>query len=845
MNRTFPIIPRSCFALLGFLCVTLLLTVMAAAQQAGSIAGSVQDASGNALPRATVSLVDSAGISIHQTTADAQGRYSFSAVLPGTYQIKASALGFSPAARSNVVVTAGKTLDLSLQLAVGSVAQQVIVSGADADSIAATEAPVSAPLDAQSARSDFNFQYIQQFSSPVSDYGTVLQMAPGTFSISTNGIGLGQDKTYFRGFSDGQYDITWDGIPWNDTNSPTHHSWAFFPSQWLGGIDFDRSPGSASTVGPTPFGGSINLVSREVPDQTGVRGTVSYGSFNTVLIDGQFDSGQILGNRKAGVSLDVQRLTSDGFQTYNHQQRIAGALKFHYLFSKRVALSGFSGWVFLDNNTPNTTAPTRNQVATLGYNFLMNNDPSSPYYFGYNGYHLPTNFEDIVLDADLGRGWKLDLKPYIYGYKNHQWYTNAPPFKTTTGGIDPSCANPVNGVLPCASDQLNGYHKIGEVGTISQASRYGIFSAGLWHERAVTNRYLYPTNPYTRQFGSLPAYHEYFTTGSYQPFAEYEYQPLTRLTITAGFKYAHYLQDLTQYPDNGKTIGTPPVGTSAVHNVGSYSSPLPSFAVNYRIKPVWSAYVQFAQGSVIPPSNVFDVKSGAVQTLPKPAKASAYQAGTVLKLSRIMFDADVYRIKFQNAYTSFTPVGGGATIYYLNPDSATIGAEMETNVVLAHGLSAYANGSFGRAQYIGSGVPSGLRVANTPAYTEGTGLTYHRDGLDLGIFQKAIGPMWQDNKSFHNQVAVDPFNIANLFLNYTVRNHSRFNQTKINLSFNNLFDSEDVIGVKPATSPVPLLTNGVKSTYLATTSTSGNDLLTLTPGRSVMLSITFGLQREK
>jgi polyisoprenoid-binding protein YceI len=56
-----------------------------------------------------------------------------------------------------------------------------------------------------------------------------------------------------------------DGIPFNDTNSPTHHSWAFFPSQFIAGIDFDRSPGSAATIGPTNFGGSINLLSRSVP----------------------------------------------------------------------------------------------------------------------------------------------------------------------------------------------------------------------------------------------------------------------------------------------------------------------------------------------------------------------------------------------------------------------------------------------------------------------------------------------------------------------------------------------------------------------------------------------------
>jgi iron complex outermembrane receptor protein len=45
-----------------------------------------------------------------------------------------------------------------------------------------------------------------------------------------------------------------------------HHSCAFFPAQFLGGIDLDRSPGTASTVGPTRFGGSIQLAMSRAAD---------------------------------------------------------------------------------------------------------------------------------------------------------------------------------------------------------------------------------------------------------------------------------------------------------------------------------------------------------------------------------------------------------------------------------------------------------------------------------------------------------------------------------------------------------------------------------------------------
>ena len=86
-------------------------------------------------------------------------------------------------------------------------------------------------------------------------------MAPGTFSVSANGPGLSDTKTFFRGFKDGHYSMTFDGIPFNDTNDPTHHSWVFFPAQTIGSTVFDRSPGSAATIGPSTYGGSVNLLS--------------------------------------------------------------------------------------------------------------------------------------------------------------------------------------------------------------------------------------------------------------------------------------------------------------------------------------------------------------------------------------------------------------------------------------------------------------------------------------------------------------------------------------------------------------------------------------------------------
>jgi len=44
--------------------------------------------------------------------------------------------------------------------------------------------------------------------------------------------------------------------------------------------------------------------------------------------------------------------------------------------------------------------------------------------------------------------------------------------------------------------------------------------------------------------------------------------------------------------------------------------------------------------------------------------------------------------------------------------------------------------------------------------------------------------MWNDNGSVNQAVVIDPFNMTNLYLNYTIKNESKLSQTKIRLTVN-------------------------------------------------------------
>ena len=113
-------------------CAALLLTGLVApsdlhAQSGATVAGTVTDAQGLALPGATVELSTSDGDFVASAVTDGAGAFSVDGITPGEYVVAASLLGFR---RHVEPVTAGSggTEFVAITLAVGSFAQEVRVS---------------------------------------------------------------------------------------------------------------------------------------------------------------------------------------------------------------------------------------------------------------------------------------------------------------------------------------------------------------------------------------------------------------------------------------------------------------------------------------------------------------------------------------------------------------------------------------------------------------------------------------------------------------------------------------------------------------------------------------------
>ncbi len=887
--------------------------------------GSVVDAQGKAVVDAAVMLTNTATGAKKVLRTDVNGVYSFEGLAAGKYSVEASAGGFGKVSNASITLAEGQSQHVPLTLTINALTEMITVN-AGIDSIASESAPSGGFIEERSAQSLISNTYIENFTSPIADYGELVQIVPGAFTTSSNGVGLGQSKTYFRGFPDGDYDIDFDGIPFYDTNTPTHHSWAFFPNEWVGGVDFDRSPGTASTIGPAPFGGSIHLLSKPLISEMDVRGTVSYGTWNTKLYDGAFNSGNFGffgGEKKSNLFVDWHRMTSDGYQSFNYNMRNGGSMLYQYTFSPKTVLTGFSGVLRLNSNGPNISstncmlfgvtaayacanANTANGLQPYtgsGIKFLLtnNSDPASWFDYKYNQYQVPTDFEYVGLKTEFGKGWYLEVKPYTYNYDNGELYSNATAIVDSTnpaitkvgssyeyngskyylGSTIAPCDIGVTkkGItaLPCGIDKYNSYRKYGETSTITQTSNFGVLRGGFWYEWADTNRHQYPSDPANGWADQpLPKFNESFWTNSYQPFVEYEFHVTPKLNMTPGGKLAYYSFDVLHHADDGATVGelsctsTTAACSATVEDKGTFLALLPSFDINYRALTNWSVYAQVATGSVVPASATYDylhTPAAGTSTLPtlatppKQQKNTTYQVGTVYKGQRVTIDADAYYIRFQSGFSStIDNIAGdsnfGDTIYYLQPSSISRGVEFESTLVLAPGLNLYLNASAANAFYHGETnvgtlaspfyehAPSGLWVAQTPADTEMQGLTYQKHGFDLGIFNKRVGEERLDNGTYHNQAIIAPFSSLGGYVNYTIRNHSIFDQTKIRLSGTNLLDAHNIQSNSLAGSVQTITIPGTTYTDAFNTNgptpVNGADAPSIMAGRSFSVSVTFG-----
>lgn len=116
------------------------------------VRGAVLEATGGVIPGVTVQLINEGTNASREVVSNETGEYSFSAMPPGTYTVRAAFPGFKTYERRSVRVATQQFITLDIQLEVGDIQETVTVTG-EPPLIETSNASVGTVLDGQQLNS--------------------------------------------------------------------------------------------------------------------------------------------------------------------------------------------------------------------------------------------------------------------------------------------------------------------------------------------------------------------------------------------------------------------------------------------------------------------------------------------------------------------------------------------------------------------------------------------------------------------------------------------------------------------------------------------------------------------
>jgi len=659
-------------------------------------------------------------------------------------------------------------------------------------------APAKASLDAMQPQTVISKSYIADSVSATADYTTILAIAPGLTGFDKNGPGFsdGGVKNTMRGLPDGSYGMSYDGIPFGDTNGPTHHSQSYFPGSTIGSIEVERGPGNAGNLGASTYGGSINMFSEVLTPNALGKVSATAGNWGTAQTVVNYQTGDFaIGGINNRAMINIQYSKSDGYLTLQSSAAKNITIKTQTELTPGWNLTLFSSFNGLFQNVNDKDGITAAQVIAFDKAYaLQNTNPNAGNYAAYNHVHKKSDMEYARLQGELGNGFSIDNTLYTYDYRNKTLSTTSVQQTTAdiAKGVTQANGSIVKGIY--FPDDVPGYTKQNafrvygnifraaknfDFGWLTGQLRAGVWSESQstqrtrsdydatkcfssancnpWHDQSFADSRLYnstskPTtvvaSPTSMPYGGgFFEYVEHSNWSQYQPFVELELHPLEDLTVTPGFKYVEWSRSVAA-PLEQKTKPVVPVYA----HYTTYRD-LPFVMANYKIQPSWSVYAQYAEGIYVPDITSFE-QAKPTTTYPKAQTTTNYQVGTVFYADHFTFDADFYYIGVANNITyqacNIAPFTGTASeTCALNTGKATYrGIEGEGTYAFdgdLEGFSVFLNGS------LGSGKTNGKWIKEVPMWTSAQGIFYKRGAWKVSLIDKIVGQQYSDasNSNFY------------------------------------------------------------------------------------------------
>lgn len=736
----------------------ILLPFLAAAQH--SLSGTVTaDNSNEPLAGATLSLNGS-----QTTQTDAEGRFQFRDLRPGSYTLNASYLGYRTGA-NRITLAEDTIVNFSLKPA-GYLADEVIVRATRATERSAT-------TFRNLTRAELEKNNLGQ------DLPYLLSQTPSVVVTSDAGAGVGYSGIRIRGSDPTRINVTINGIPYNDPESQGTF-WVNLPdfASSVDNIQIQRGVGT-STNGAGAFGGSLNIQTTTRKDSAYAELNNSAGSYNTWKNTVNAGTG-LIGDR---FSLDARlsQIKSDGYI-----DRGTSDLKSFFLsgglYGKKSILRAnvFSGtektyqaW----NGVPESLLETNRTYNGFTYEDQTDNYTQDHYQLLYSGSLTPLLNINAALHYTAGRGYYEEFKddaslsdygisPLVIGETlvensnliRRRWLKN--DFYGLTYSVNYTPSRDLNLTLGGAYNEYDGDH-FGEVIWAQYAS-----------DSRIRHRY-YDGNGFKTDFNI---------------FGRAEYSP-GKLGIFTDLQLRAVGYTVSGTDKNRNTLDVD-------DNLGFFN---PKVGLTYELSSRANLYASYAVAHKEP--NRDDYINSTPATRPRAEMLQNVEMGYRLNAKGFRGGINGYAMLYKDQLIVTGKINDvGEYIRQNVPDSYRLGVELDARIPVTPRLAWSTTLALSRnrirnfTEYIDD-YDNGGQIVNHYSDTDiafspgvvATGELSYRpaDKIELALISRYVGRQYLDNTSSESRL-IDPFFVSDLRARYNT-SLGKVKNIGVTLLVNNLF----------------------------------------------------------
>ncbi len=445
-------------------------SILACAQEKGSIAGKLIDKEVNDEPLAFANVLIKGTTT--GTTSDFDGLYEISNLDPGSYTLIYSYLGYESVELPNIEVVAGKVTTVNIPMSASegvSLDEVVVVTTARKDS------QVALLLDqkkAVSIKESIGAQQLAQIG--VSDAATATTKISGVSSSEASG------DVFVRGLGDRYLSTTLNGLPVpSDDVEKKNIDLGLFPTRVIQNVSVSKTFAVQSSADQSS--GTINVTARELQGSEELEVSVQAGVNTNVAQSGVFDNFKVSPNQR---NVDV------GFYDQNATTR---------------DLITVQGWNTRQEDNPVNYTYTISAGKRIKEKFsaFLSASQAQTYEYGEGLFRqFRSNFiDDTITDATLysknvTTSGLLDLTYLINGknkLKSSTFFVNKLSDQVFEGGRNGEATifeetDPAEGLFQFIRDQnikqtkllvtqLLGSHRLGEQNTLEWAGGYNLVKA--------------------------------------------------------------------------------------------------------------------------------------------------------------------------------------------------------------------------------------------------------------------------------------------------------------------------------------------------------------------------------